>query len=183
MKQLHYWILGILLVLVFLFIYDSYKANEEYTIDKLDRSNFIINNTEQKYLDTTLLVTLNIAGISGKTIMIENMSEAIRNKFRENGNLHLAAAVIGDIEGRQFILFVDEFSHRSAIEVMAHEVVHIMQYSSGRLKVVSTLGVIWESDTISFDILNDLSYRDRPWEMEAFDGEAELASRAAKILY
>lgn len=183
MKKLHYFAIGILVLLISLFIYDWYRSNETYEIQKLDRTNFIVNNTNQKYLDTTLLVALSVANIHGKTIVIENMTEELMKKFRDDGGVHLSAAVIGDPSGNQFLLFVDGFSHRSAIKVMAHEVIHIMQYSSGRLKVIPNLGVIWESDTISFDLLYNLNYRDRPWEMEAFDGESELSSLTEKILY
>lgn len=175
--------IGILVVLIFLFIYDWYKTNEPYQSEPLQKTNFIINNTNQKYLDTTLMVALNAATIHGKTIMIEDMTPELVAKFRDNGGVHLSAAVIGDPEGKQFILFVDKFTHRSAIRVISHEVVHIMQYSSGRLKVIPNLGIIWEKDTISFDLLYNINYRDRPWEMEAFDNESELASRVEKLLY
>lgn len=171
----------VLLILLILIFWDSYNSNIPYNTVSIDSDNNIVNKTEQRYLDTALLVALNEAQISGVTVVIEELTSTIREQFRQFGDIHLSAAVVGN--GKQFILFVDRFSHKGALTPISHEVIHIMQYHSGRLKSVPDYGVVWEKDTISYDVLRATDYRERPWEMEAFEGEDGLKEKIQKVLY
>ena len=158
-----------LLILLILIFWDSYNSNIPYKDITINSDNTIVNKTEQRYLDTALLVALNEAQVSGITVIIEDLTPSVREQFRQFSDIHLSAAVVGN--GKQFILFVDRFSHKGALTPISHEVIHIMQYYSGRLKSIPDYGVVWDSDTISYDVLRATNYRERPWEMEAFDAE------------
>jgi hypothetical protein len=170
-----------LLVLLVLIIWDAYQSNQPYERVTINSDNYIVNKTDQKYLDTALMVALNQATISGITVVIEELTPEVRDRFTQFGEVHLSAAVAGN--GTQFMLFVDRFSHKGALIPISHEVIHIMQYHSGRLRTIPEYGVVWENDTISFDVLMNTGYRDRPWEMEAFNGENGLKERIEKVLY
>lgn len=69
----------------------------------------------------------------------------------------------------------------TALEVLAHELVHAEQYHTGRLKqhFESTLGWLhsWNGDKIFNKGTTYQAYINQPWEKEAFGREKELAKK------
>lgn len=55
--------------------------------------------------------------------------------------------------------------------VLAHEMIHLQQYVSGRLQMsVMTGAAIWEGESFPASV----PYEERPWEREAFKQERDL---------
>jgi hypothetical protein len=172
----------LLLIVVGLLIWKAFQEQIPYNIVSLSGDNYITNQTEYHFADTALAVALDIAEVKGVSVIIRELTSDLREKFREDNTVvELNAAIFGG--GNQYLLYVSKLTRRESLKVMAHEVIHLMQYRSKRLQVLPPKTIIWESDTITSDRLYDIPYGQRPWEREAFDGEDGLASQMDEILY
>jgi hypothetical protein len=172
-------VLVIMLILVF---WKWFEDNRTYNKISLQTNNLIHNQSPFEYADTVLSVALQIAKVDGVSVIIKELTPDIRNRFEEeNAGIELNAAVIG--RGSQYIVYVHGLTHRDALIVMAHETIHIIQYRSGRLQILSPKSILWETDTLTSHNVQNMPYVDRPWEREAFDGESGLASKMEQILY
>ena len=172
----------ILLIILVVLIWKSYKAQEPYSPVPLSGNNFVVNQTEYVWADTTVSVALDIAGVEGVTVVIKDLTPEMRNRFRDdNVGVELNAAIVGS--GNQYLLYVYRLNRLDASKVVAHEIIHLLQYRSGRLKILPPKNIVWEGDTISADRLYSIQYSERGWEREAFDGEDGLANKMDEILY
>jgi len=61
-------------------------------------------------------------------------------------------------------------------ETLSHEFIHINQHETGRLVSLGNM-FIWEGDTINPDVV----YRDRPFEIEAYNNQDEILKQLNKI--
>lgn len=170
------------IALLILMLWKSFYANEPYNIVQIRNVNNITNQTNLEFIDTTLAVGLDIAGISGVNVIIKELTPQVRHNFQKNNvNVELYAAIIGTRS--QFILYVRDMNRTDAIGTIAHEVIHLMQYHSGRLVIFPPKEIIWEGDTLTPDDIYNIPYSNRPWEREAFDGEDGLSDKMYEILY
>ena len=65
-----------------------------------------------------------------------------------------------------------------AAEIIAHELIHCLQYQTGRLKDLGPAQFEWEDETIIYHSqLNPDAYFDLPWEKEAYDKQAFWATK------
>jgi len=171
-----------LLIMVVLLIWKSYQEQIPYNVIPKYTENQIYNQTDFKYADTVLSLALHLAEVRGVSVVIKELTPEIREKFKEqNTGVELHAAIIGG--GSQYILYVYQLTRRDALKVMAHEVIHLMQYNSGRLQLLPPDNIVWESDTLKTYNLYNIPYAERPWEREAFDGEDGLTDKMEEILY
>ena len=60
------------------------------------------------------------------------------------------------------------------------KLIHLEQYTSKRLVLLNNGLVNWKGNEI---VVLDYQYNDRPWEIEAFDGQGDLQKRIENILY
>lgn len=74
---------------------------------------------------------------------------------------------------RTFLIRIDAGMKKDLfIETLCHEMVHVKQYSKGELYQLSSRPVHrWHREYIPLDI----DYENRPWEIEAFELEEQLA--------
>lgn len=78
-----------------------------------------------------------------------------------------------EVEKREFVITVDKtVSLRNMIATLAHEMVHMKQHIKGELKY-NPQTVMWKSKTYSYDH----SYKNQPWEKEAFRLEMKLTDK------
>ena len=74
----------------------------------------------------------------------------------------------------------------SALEVLAHELVHAEQYMQGRLKKswMKKKGWVhqWNGHVNTNRGSTYQAYRNQPWEIEAWSRQAELAEKVCQIL-
>ena len=66
------------------------------------------------------------------------------------------------------------------IVTLAHELVHVSQFVTGRLGILDTAKgvdgfIVWEGSQLDALALRRMTYKDRPWEIEAFACERDLA--------
>lgn len=164
-------ILGALTVGVLALVNDD---REEYFKQiELPTSNSVVNSLDHlHYYDTILAVGMDGFGISGATVVINDMTEAAKNQF--NGELKAHIRLFNGT----YYLFVGALSRAEAIEVISHEIVHIQQYQSGEL--------LYENDEIKwqgYPYILDEEYERRPWERDAFAKQSSVESIILNTLY
>lgn len=170
------------IILLILFLWKAFSTEEPYNKVVLLHANNILNETGMTYIDTTVSVGLNAAGVVGANVIIKELTPEVMGKFNQD---QLGVELYGAIVGSRynFILYIRDVSRFEAVKIVAHEIIHLMQYRSARLMVLPPDRVIWEDDTLTSDDIYNIPYVDRPWEREAFDGEDGLSDKMEQILY
>jgi hypothetical protein len=142
---------------------------------ELSVNNGIMNSTNNRYYDTIVSVGLDQYGLTGVDVQIQELSDKAKDGFDGELKAHV------QLFNGTYYLFIDNFKRREAIEVIAHEIIHIQQYQSGELSYEYETGIlIWQGQP--FDVYQ-LEYGRRPWESDAFDKQGQLESRISNILY
>lgn len=155
------------------------KAEQPFKqVELPDTANFINNRTDNKYIDTVMLLAANKLGIDGAIISVFPMSDVSRINFERDNGISLKAFIIGS--GYQYAVYTEDLTRLEAITVFSHEMIHLKQYNSNRLIVLENGIVKW--DGVMMEV-NSIPYNDRPWEKEAFENETKLANDLKKILY
>ena len=145
----------------------------------LTGNNDITNTTEWTYLDTVVSVGMSQLDIRGVNVLIQPMSERIKTKFEESEGVELEAYIAEWMEGYT-ICVNGELGRSKAIDVIAHELVHLTQYRDKELVLTEGTVVLWMGTR--YDVLG-IPYNDRPWERDAFARQRSLvASLRAQIL-
>jgi len=166
----------VLIGLISLIIFRS-ETNEEPSFNnvELKQGNSIVNGTLPTFYDTILSVGLELAGIEGVTVNIEELSDNAKKQFDGELNAHIRYV------GGRFYLFIDPLSKRRAITVISHEIIHMKQYLDGTFKYDDANELItWDGEAY---LLEGINYNDRPWESEAFQLEGQLASQISNLVY
>lgn len=140
---------------------------------ELSTNNAVINSLDHlHYYDTILSVGMDGVGLSGVTVVINDMTDAARNQF--SGELKAHIRLFNGV----YYLFVGALSRAEAIEVISHEIIHIQQYQSGEL--------VYENDEITwqgYPYTLDEEYEKRPWERDAFSKQNSVESIILNVLY
>jgi hypothetical protein len=180
MKKSKIILIILLLIVLFVGIYFLNKKNEVpfNDIELPNTSNFINNRTENKYIDTVLLLAADKLGIDGAIISVFPMNDVARINFERDNNISLKAFIVGS--GYQYAIFTEDLDRKESITVFSHEMIHLKQYNSKRLIVLENGIVEWEGQKME---VNSIPYNDRPWEKEAFQNEGKIAKELKKILY
>jgi hypothetical protein len=142
---------------------------------ELPTNNSVVNSLDRlHYYDTILAVGLDAAGINGVTVVINDLTDAAKNQF--SGELKAHIRKFNGV----YYLFAGALSRAEAIQVMAHEIVHIQQYESDKL-VYENNQMIWDGEDYTFALEDD--YEKRPWERDAFDKQNSVEASILGILY
>lgn len=164
-------ILGALTVGILALINDD--KEEYFNPVELSTNNSVVNSLDRlHYYDTILSVGMDAAGLNGIVVVINDMTEAAKLQF--NGELKAHIRLFNGV----YYLFVGALSRSEAIEVMAHEIVHIQQYQTGQL-VYENDQIIWQG----YPYTLDEEYEKRPWERDAFSKQGGLESSILNVLY
>jgi hypothetical protein len=168
-------------VLVLLFIgaivyFISNQKETTFKIVTLSNNNIITNKTSKSFLDTLVSKGLDVLDLRGEFVMIKMMDNSRKNAL--GSDTELRAYIIG--ERNQYIIYIDDLNREESLTILSHELIHLQQYSTNRL-------IKMEDNFIMFDgkvyNVNELSYRDRPWEIEAFKKQSDLKTKLEKLLY
>lgn len=171
------WTIGFVIfaLILFILVLVVSKPEEDFKTVELSNQNFVANRATKTYLDTIVQVGLDQLGIQGETVMVRDKLES-----KDLGNDYESEAYIIYQQGQSIIFIKPNVSRLRAIQVIAHELVHLEQYKTERLKILNLGLVCWENDTI--DLL-ELPYNKRPWEEEAFNYGPLLEKDIKKVLY
>jgi hypothetical protein len=165
---------------VFLSILIFYISNyEEPTFNQveLNEENTIHNFTNTSYYDTIIHLGLNELQIKNISVVINRIHENARKDFELQGG-GILGAHLKELNNN-FYLYLDEFDKSMTIDVISHELIHLEQYYSKRLKYEND-SLTWNGERFG---RTELQYENRPWEIEAYRKEKELSKKIKNILY
>ena len=169
-------VLGILLVGFGLYKLITYKSTEKYFKPVVfNKVNWINNKTSMKYVDTILRVGLDELGIENISIIVKPFTKKDRELL--GPDMVLKAQVKSYPNG--FIIWMDDLGRGESLTVLAHELIHIQQYSTKEL-VVSGTNVTYKG--IVTDVMV-IPYSEREWEIDAFAKEGSIKNTINKTLY
>ena len=195
-KKYYKWIIGIIILLLVIFSVVRYNKKQafyekiknalqfgvyrEQTFNKIDiqTTNMVSNRTDTDYLDSIVYVGLNEMNLDSIAITIRQISPEVQAMF--DSESQLKAHIIG--KENQYIIFVDEMSRDEAIKVLSHELIHLKQYYTKKL-ILEKDKVYWDGEEMYQSEINEMEYKRRPWEAEAFAGQRGLENKIREILY
>jgi len=136
----------------------------------------IRNNTDMSYIDTILRVGLQRLDLNPIGINVRYLKSAtLMDKDKE---FDVKAFVYGS-KG-MYVLYVTHMDRREMVKVLAHELIHIRQYETGKLSVRDGR-VRWLRKFYTID--NIPPYTQRPWEMEAFSMQNKFSKELTATLF
>jgi preprotein translocase subunit SecG len=168
-------IIAVVLVIIVGIILLSHK--KEYNKFTFPSTIQVENNSNNKMLDTTLMVVLN------KIMLFDTMTVKI---FPYNGKLdtretELAGYIVKNpFEKHSYMLYVkNNLDEITFIDLVSHESLHLKQMEDFKLTVYE-LGYMWKGDIRSF---KEVKYEDRPYEIEAYNEQVGIKTKLLKLLY
>jgi predicted metallopeptidase len=178
MKKIFKVLIIVVLVIIVFFLIKNSRKETYFKPVSLSTTNTITNGGNSPFMDTIVSVGLDVLNVNNCNIVIKSMDDNIKNRFFNQNGLNLQAAVVGTND--MYDIFIDNINKSETITVLSHELVHLKQYNSGDLNVVGGGIVIWKGNKIN---VLDIPYEQRPWEIEAFNKQGDVASKIIKIIY
>ena len=167
-------VVGVILLIILLFLILRTNSGEKpFNQVQLKGNNFVHNEKFPTYYDTILNVAMSEAGLSGYNVIMRELSDGARSQFDGELKAHIR------YENGDFYLFTQPMGKNEAIEVLSHEVIHMLQYTSGNLSY-SNGNVTWMGEVLE---LNSKEYEQRPWETEAFQKQSQLIGMVKESLW
>jgi hypothetical protein len=164
----------VLVLLTGLLIMKSCKK-DKYNTFTFPKTLVVNNYTNDKLADTVALIILN--KIMKYDTMTINIYKIRDNYDTEEFNFVSYITKI-PFKKHEYIIFLknDLFLDYTKT-VLSHELVHLDQYESGRLKIMED-GYEWMNITTKF---KDENYLERPYELEAFKKQNDIKKKLNKI--
>jgi hypothetical protein len=171
-------VIGILVIILIGFLIYLISNQKEQTFKRvtLSHNNIITNKTSKPYLDTLVSEGLDVLGLKGEYVMIKDMNPSLKGSL--GPETELRAFIIG--ERNQYIIYVDDLNREESLTILSHELIHLQQYSSGRLIRMEDHFIMFDGDAYN---VNEIPYKKRPWEIEAFNKETDLKIKVGELLF
>lgn len=173
LKHLIVLILCFVLIGRLTYVIQQSKHAKYFDRKELVRTNTIYHIDADPMLDTILAVGLHIYQIDNIKIGIRYTTD---HKSITSGKYKIDAYTVN--QGDCYIITMIETDRKTSIELIAHELTHVRQIYDKRI-IVDGEDIIWKGKYI-----NPMpEYMERPWEIEAFQYELDLAQRIENELY
>ena len=171
-------VIGILVLILIGFLIYLISNQKERTFKRvtLSHNNIITNKTSKSYLDTLVSEGLDVLGLKGEYVMIKDMNPSLKGSL--GSETELRAFIIG--ERNQYIIYVDDLNREESLTILSHELIHLQQYSSGRLIRMEDHFMMFDGEAYN---VNEIPYKERPWEIEAFKNETDLKIKVGGLLF
>ena len=183
-KKLLLILLGVGIIALISIILFSPRIDIDFPNIYVEEAHKINNKTDIEYLDKIISVGLREVDMDTIYLTVYPLTD----EEIENSDLDLVGRVIPGTPGTsQYIMQLDEnMVLRDIIKTVAHEIVHIQQYQSGRFiakrdELGNLTGMaVWNG--WEYDIAK-LSYEKYPWETEAYEKDDALYKKMIDKLY
>jgi hypothetical protein len=171
-------VIGLVVLIVIGFAIYLLSNQKQQTFKKvtLSRNNIISNKTSKSYLDTLVSQGLDVLGLKGEYVMIRTMDPSLKGAL--GADTELRAYIIG--ERNQYIIYIGDLDRQESLTILSHELIHLQQYTSGRLIRMEDRFMMFDGEVYNVD---NIEYKNRPWENEAFKKETDLKLKLENILY
>lgn len=167
-------VVGVVLLIILLFlIFKINSTDKPFNQIQLTENNFIYNEKFPSYYDTILIVAMDEAELAGYNVIVRELSSTAKSQFDGDLKAHIR------YENDDFYIFTGKMNRNEAIEVLSHEVIHMLQYRSGNL-IYSNGKITWMGEVLE---LNSKEYEQRPWEVEAFQKQSQLMGMVKESLW
>lgn len=167
-------VVGVIVIILLLLLINRTRSEDRpFNKVELTGNNYIHNSVFPTYYDTILNVAMSEAGLTGHNVILEELSDGAKSQF--DGDLKAHVRYVNN----DFYLFTQSMGREMAIEVLSHEVIHMLQYSSGNLSYIDG-NVTWMGEVLE---LNSKEYELRPWEMEAYQKQSQLINLVEGVLW
>jgi hypothetical protein len=140
----------------------------------------IRNTGTNLYYDTIVQVGLKSLGVDTAYVNIRPMPKEMAQTAHEPNAELKAALVAGPLGSRQYTIYVTNLRRYEAIRWLAHELIHLEQYQTGRLRFENG-HAIYEGRNYGYP--EALRYEERPWEAEAIHRSRVLQRSIENLLY
>jgi len=171
-KEYNYLIIVVIVVSVLIsliYLFSDYRKPFK-DIDLSFSTNTVNNYSDIAYADTLVHVALDEVGVDNVTVNIINMGH--RASYLQDPDFELRAFVDYFPEMNTYTIFIYERISRSQLLTsIAHESIHIKQYYTGDLIVLEFPYVEFKGELYN---LLEVSYWNRPWEIEAYDKTLDI---------
>jgi len=128
----------------------------------------VINTTNKSELTDFVETGLNILSVESTVYVVETPNHNMGNRNY--------VTKIND----SYYIYVDTSERKSRVyRALAHEMIHISQYESGKLVVKSDNEVLWDDKPYYLDVT---PHSQRPWEVKAKKDEYSLQKVIEKYL-
>ena len=188
-KKLLFSLLSILIVgglIAYLVIRQHKLDNRPFKKIEFKESIKIINETNYSKLDTILYVAIDsIHHIDSAVVYCFELTSSIKDNLTKNSEIDLYAFVepITLNSKNHFKLFIKSGLNLDGLKrVLSHESIHINQYYTGKFKKYNK-AFIFNNHIYTIDDIHNMTYKQRPWETEAFEGQENVKHQLEKILY
>lgn len=167
-----------LIFVIFFLIRSIFTSPVPYKEIDFDVNNNVTNYSSIKYADTLSHIGLDYLKVRNSNIYIlDAKPHVIRNILP---NERVSGFVIENQKNTYQIYLDPDLSRSRMLDVLAHELIHIEQRHSNRLEILDIEYAVFEGDTLS---MNEVSYRDRPWEIEAYKDQREVKRHIKSIVF
>ena len=136
----------------------------------------IYNLSSKPYLDTIVESGLQSLKIDSVTVVIKNIQNTSTKINGEDIDLKAYIVYSNDI----YYIFIGNYNRNENITILSHELIHLKQYYDKTLLISRTGVYLWLNEVVD---ISDIDYNQRPWEIEAFDGQSDNAINMKQILY
>lgn len=171
-------ILIILLIIVLgITIYVLIPKEEKYFNKiELEKTTYVLNRTDQSFMDTIVYVGLTELNLSPQSVLIRELTNDNLPKFQDN--IELQAYIYG--VNHQYLIYIRKVNREKAISILSHELIHLKQEEVGDM-VRGTDFLIWKGKKYTNETVPP--YLEREWEIEAFENEKSLRDKINQALY
>lgn len=179
MNKIKYIILGVV-VIIFLFFFMKKILTKKSFNDFNFPDTLVVNNyTEHSNADTITMVLLHeIFDYDTMKVNIFDLSN-----FKQMRNTEFSGYIIKNRNfDKSYDIFIAKKLPISLNKILSHEIIHLNQFETGRLKYVDDQPskMIYEGDTID---LNSVDYYERPFEKDAFSKQSSITRQLNNTLY
>ena len=166
-------IIAILLLAIWTIIKLNQENDKSFSRVTFDNKNSVINQSEMIFVDTIVMAGLHELNIDSVKVLIRKLD------VKKIGDIELKAYILPK-DHNNYIIYIEKNSRDNAIEILAHELIHLQQFHTEKL-LESDNVLIWDNNIV---YLNNIpEYLERPWEIEAFENQTELKNRIKILLY
>lgn len=165
------WIVAAIVFAAILFAIVFYKPVTFRDV-KYERNNYVLNRTDVEYYEDIVHIGLNELGIENTYV---NIIKA--EPHQTDPDLEIQAAI--RYNGSQYLIIIYNVMKFEAVEILAHELIHLKQYHTGEL-VDNGVVVIHKGAVYTRESMPPYPYR--TWEIEAFTEQKELKDKIEEIM-
>jgi len=168
----------ILSLLIVTFIIYKLSTVKDKPFDKIEfyKYHHIYNLTNKSYLDTIVESGLRSLKIDTVTVIIKNIQQTSEEINGEDIELKAYIVDSNDI----YYILIGNYDRSQNITILSHELIHLKQYYDKTLIISKSGAYLWLNEVVD---ISDMNYDQRPWEVEAFDGQSDNAKNMKNILY